>query len=283
MIRAIAWGLFLTAVISAVLLIDFLPSNQVILDAGDVASADILAPEDQTYTSEIRTKQAKDAQAASVKEIYDPPDPSIARQQEVRARQILDYISTVRIDSYATPEQKVRWIEAIPDLSLPAPVVSQTLELGEAQWQEVVEETVRVLIRAMQGEIAESQVADVRRRLPTFISIRYTDDQAEVVEAIAGGLVTANTFYNAARTEQSRQEARDNTAPVESTVRKGEVIVRAGSRVRPIDIEVLDAFGLRQQAVRWQSVVGNIVVAIVATILLEMIIFRLQPGQRKRS
>jgi putative nucleotidyltransferase with HDIG domain len=276
-IRAVIWGLLLTAVISAVLLIDFLPSNQVILDSGDVATADILAPADLTYMSAIRTKQATDAQAASVQDIYDPPDPSIARQQEVRARQILDYISTVRIDPYAKPEQKVSWIEAIPDLSLPSTVVSQTLELGEEQWQEVVEETVRVLIRAMQGEISENQVADVRRRLPTFISIRLTDDQADVVESIAGGLVTANTFYNAARTEQSRQEARDNTAPVETTVRQGEVIVRAGSRVRPIDIEVLDAFGLRQQAVRWESVVGNIVVAIVATILLEMVIFRLRP------
>lgn len=277
-IRAIVWGVFLTAVISAVLLIDFLPSNQVILDAGDVASVDILAPYDLTYMSTIRTKQATDAQAASVKDIYDPPDPSIARQQEVRARQILDYISTVRVDPYATPEQKVSWIEAIPDLALPSEVVSQTVELDEDQWQAVVEETVRVLIRAMQGEIADFQVADVRRRLPTFISIRLTDDQAAVVEAVAGGLVTANTFYDAARTEQARQEARDSTLPVEVTVRKGEIIVRAGSRVLPIDIEVLDAFGLRQQAIRWESVVSNIIVAIVATILLELIIFRLHPG-----
>jgi len=97
-LRAVVSGVFLAAAISAVLLIDFLPSNQVILEPNEVSSLTILAPYDLTYESEIRTEQARDAQAASVQEIFDPPDASVARQQEVRARQILDYMSSVRQD-----------------------------------------------------------------------------------------------------------------------------------------------------------------------------------------
>ena len=88
-VRAIVLGLFLAAAISAVLLIDFFDSNQVLLNAGDISPVDILAPRDLTYESEIRTRLAEEASAASVPDIYDPPDASVARQQETRARQIL--------------------------------------------------------------------------------------------------------------------------------------------------------------------------------------------------
>jgi putative nucleotidyltransferase with HDIG domain len=282
-IRAIVLGVLLAAVMSAVLLIPFFPSNQVILNAGDVSNADIQAPYDLTYESEIRTNQARDAQAASIPDIYDPPDASVARGQEVRARQILDYISTVREDPYATPEEKASWIGAIPDLELSPEVIDLALSLPEDDWQQVKDETVRVLVRAMQGDIRESQVATVRRRLPTLISLTMTDEQAEVVEAIAGGLVAANTFYNAARTEEARQQAREDTPPVKVTIQEGEAIVRAGSLVLPEDIEALDAYGLRQQAIRWQMVVGNVALAIVATLLLELLIFRLQPSLWSRG
>jgi putative nucleotidyltransferase with HDIG domain len=277
-VRAVILGVLLAAIVSAVLLIDFLPSNQVLLNAGDVSSVTILAPYDLTYESAIRTQDAQDAQAASVQDIYDPPDASVARQQEVRAQQILDYIGTIREDPYAGSVQKIEWLTSIPDLSISPAVASLMLVLNQEEWQEVKSETVRVLVRAMQGEIKESQVTDVRRRLPTFISLSMTDAQADVVDEIASDLVTANTFYNAARTQEARQQARENTEPVKVTIRKGEAIAREGGRVSGEAIEALDAFGLRVREVDWQLMVGVVVLAIVATVLLELLIFRLQPS-----
>jgi hypothetical protein len=276
-VRAVVLGLFLAAAISAVLLIDFLPSNQVILEANEVSPITILAPNDLTYQSEIRTAQAQDAQAASVQDIYDLPDASVARQQEVLARQILDYMSSVRQDSYASPEQQTSWIAAIPDLNLSPEVIETLLALDEEDWQEVKDETVRVLVRAMQGEIKDSRVPEVRRSLPTLISLSMTSDQATVVEAIASDLVTANTFYNAARTDEARQQAREATEPVMVTVRQGEAIVREGSRVSTQAIETLDAYGLRQREVQWTAVAGTIALAAIMTILLVLLIFRLHP------
>ncbi len=275
--RALTLSLLLAVVVSIVLLTDLLPSNRVTLNAGDVSPEDIRAPADLTYESPIRTRQAQDAQAALVQDLYDPPDPSIAREQEVRARQILDYIGSVRQDPYASAGQKARWLAAIPDLSLTPEVIGQVLALNEQEWQQVREETVRVLVRAMQGEIRDSQVATVRNRVPTFISHSLTEEQVAVVEAVAGRLVTANTFFNAARTEEARQQARESTPPVTVTIRRGEAIVRAGDVVRPVDIEALDAFGLRQQALRWQAVVGTVAFALLATALLGLFIWRLQP------
>jgi putative nucleotidyltransferase with HDIG domain len=277
-LRSVLFGLLLAATISAVLLVDFLPSNRVLLEAGEVSPVEILAPYDLTYESEIRTRQAQEAEAASIREFYDAPDASVARQQEIRARQILDYLSTVRADAYATLGQQIQWIAAIPDLELTTQSITQTLALDEEDWTEVRAETVRVLILAMRGEIRDGQVAALRLQLPTYIGHSMNDRQAEVVNAIAGGLVTANTFYNAARTEAARQAARESTEPVKVTIHEGEAIVRDGSVVQPIDIEALDAYGLRQQAVRWQSVASTIILAVIVTVLFELFIYRLQPG-----
>ena len=275
-VRAVVLGVFLAASISAILLIDFLPSNQVILEPNEVSSLTILAPFDLTYESEILTGQAREAQAASVPDIFDPPDASVARKQETRARQILDYMSTVRQDTYASPEQQADWIAAIPDLDLPTQVIETILELGEENWQKAKDEVVRVLVRAMQGEIKESQVPAIRRSLPTLISLSMTSEQALVVEAIASDLVTANTFYNAARTDEAKQLAREDTEPVTVTIRQGEAIVREGSRVSDLAIETLDAFGLRQREVQWPAVVGAIALALIMTVLLVLLVFRLR-------
>ncbi len=276
-VRLVVLGVFLAASISAILLIEFLPSNQVILEANEVSPVTILAPSDLTYESEIRTEQARDAEAASVQDIYDAPDASVARQQEIRARQILDYMSTVRMDQYASPEQQASWIAAIIDLDLSPEVIEILLTLDEEEWQAVKDETVRVLVRAMQGEIKESRLAEVRRSLPTLISLSMSSNQAAVVEAIASDLVTANTFYNAARTEEAKTQAREATEPVKVTIRQGEAIVREGGRVSTLAIETLDAYGLRQREIQWPAAVGAIAMAAITTILLVLLILRLRP------
>jgi putative nucleotidyltransferase with HDIG domain len=277
-LRAILLGVFMAAAISAVLLVDFLPSNRVLLDVGDVSRLEILAPYDLTYESEIRTRQAQEAQAASVQEIYDPPDAMVARQQELRAYQILDFISTVREDGYASAAQKEQWLAAIPDVTLSSTTIARCLSLDQEAWQEVREEAVRVLARVyVNAEIRESQVDRTRQRVPTLIDHTLNEDQSAIVNDIAGSLVTANTFYNAVRTEEARQQAREATEPVNVTIHQNEAIVRNGSVVRATEIEALDAYGLRQEAVRWQSVVSNIILALLATVLVELLIFRLEP------
>jgi len=190
----------------------------------------------------------------------------------MRARQITDFIGSVRQDPHASPQDKQGWIAAIPDLEMAPETISNILSLTEDDWQQVKEEILRVLSGAMQGEIREAQVIDVRRRLPTLMIYTLTEQEATIVQVIAGGLVKANTFFNAARTEEARQKAREATPPVTVTVRQGEAIVRVGDRVTLAKIEALDAFGLRQQEIRWPAVAGTIAFAAGVTVLTILLI-----------
>jgi hypothetical protein len=276
---AIVAGVAATVAVLAVGLLLFIlssPQNVVNLDEGDVSPLDISAPRTLTYESKI-VKEARERAAASIQDIYDPPDASVARQQEVRARQILDDMDTVRQDPYASPEEQASRIAAIPDLDLSPDVIEIILALDEGEWQELKDETVRVVVRAMQGEITESQVAHLRRALPTLISLAMSEDQASVVEAIAGDLVTANTFYNAARTEEARLQAQESFGPIAQTFRRGEIIVRNGDIVSDRDIEALDAYGLRQPQFPWQKVVGGVVLGVLLLVLV-LLLFRVRPS-----
>jgi len=277
---AIVAGVAATVAVLAVGLLVFIlfsPSNVVNIAQGDVSPLDIRAPYVLTYESKIGTEDARDRRAASVPDFYDPPDAAVARQQEVWARQILDSVSTVREDSHASPEEKATQIRTNPNSDHLSPVIiTQILSLSENDWKEVEEETVRVLGQAMQGEIKESDVDGVRQSLPALISSK-TSDQAAVVQAIAGDLVTANTFYNATRTEEVRLQARENTEPVWWTVREGEIIVRRGELVTAMDIEALDKYGLRQPQSPWQLVVGGVVLGALL-IALVLLMFRVRPS-----
>ena len=257
---------------------DLLPSTRVELNAGEVSPQDILAPADLTYESKLKTQEAQEDAASLVPEVYDPPDASVARQQEVRTRQILDFIGTVRQDSFATPEQKTSWIKAIEDMDLSADSIATILAISDSEWQEVRSDVIRVLTRAMQGEIRDDQIAEVQRQMPTLVAYTLPDEQADVVVAITSAMVKPNTFFNAAETDKAQQRARDATPAVTVTVRQGEALVRAGDRVLPTAIEAMDAFGLRQQAIRWQAVAGTVALAILVTVLLILMISRIQPS-----
>jgi hypothetical protein len=248
--------------------------DRVILDEGDVSDSDIRAPHEITYVSQILTEEARDRAEAAVRDIYDPPDARVARQQVAKIRQILDYIDSVRQDPYARPEQQRRWIEAIPDLDLPAAVIDRILTLPEEDWQEVRSETISVVDQAMREEIRESQLDQVRQRVSNLVDLELPEVQAEIVSELARDVIKPNSFYNAQKTEEARRQARESVPPVSRTIAKGEIILREGDIVTSLDVEVLNALGLRQAEIEWPGVVSTAIFALLMAIILELYVFR---------
>lgn len=276
-LRAILSGLLFVLVVSSILIFEFMPVGRIILDEGDVSDSDIRAPREITYASQTLTEEAKDRAAAAVKDTYDPPDARVARQQVTKARQILDYVDSVRQDSYARPEQQRQWIEAIPDLSLPTAIIDQILSLSEENWQAVQAETVSVVDEAMSEEIRESQLDQARRTVSTLVDLDLSEVQAGIVSELARDLIKPNSFYNAEKTEEAKQLARESVKPVSQTIAKGEIILREGDIVTSLDVEALSALGLRQAEIEWQGVVSTIIFVLLITIVLGLYLVRFRP------
>jgi putative nucleotidyltransferase with HDIG domain len=276
-LRAILAGLVFVLVVSSILIFEFLPVDRIILDEGDVSDSDIRAPHEITYVSQILTDEAEERAAAAVRDIYDPPDARVARQQLIKVRQILDYIDSVRQDSYATLEQKRQWIEAIPDLSLPVAVIDQMLSLSEGNWQAVRADIVSVVDQAMSEEIRESQLDQARQRVSTLVDLDLSEVQFGIVSELARDLIKPNSFYNAEKTDEAKQSAREGVIPVSQTIAEGEIILREGDIVTSLDVEALSALGLRQAEVEWQEVASTVVFVLLVTIVLGLYLARFQP------
>jgi putative nucleotidyltransferase with HDIG domain len=276
-LRAILAGLLFVLVVSSILLFEFLPVDRIILDEGDVSDSDIRAPHEITYVSQISTEEARERAAAAVRDIYDSPDARVARQQVTRVRQILDYMDSVRQDSYAGPEQQRQWIEAIPDLSLSTAVIDQILSLAEENWQAVQAETISVVDEAMREEIRESQLDQARGRVSTLVGLDLSEAQAGIVSKLAEDLIEPNSFYNAEKTDEAKQAARENVQPVSRTIVEGEIILREGDIVTSLDVEALSALGLRQAETEWQGVVSTVAFVLLIAVVLGLYLVRFRP------
>ncbi len=263
-----AFCVFVILAITTSLLVDWPISSNLQITEGQISPGDVSAPRPLTFNSELLTEQARQRAAANVAPIYDPPQTRIARQQLARAEEILAFIEVVRNDPNATEEQKIVWLTSIADVPLSEQVAAQILALDDVAWQDVTSETIRVLDRAMQREIREDTLQTTKRSVPGLISFTLDDDEAGVVTALVQGLLRPNTFLNDERTEEAREEASTKVEPVERSIAQGEIILRQGDRVDALDIEALDALGLRQTERTWRDYLSALLMAGLLTGML---------------
>jgi len=274
-VRLVLLGIVLAGISAVVMVFPLLPTEQVAIEAGEVAPRDILAPDHVSYESAILTAEQEERAAASVAPIYTEPDPALARQQFDRARQVLDYLGTVRADTLASPAQQRSLIGAVPELShLSTETLNNLLELSDDGWDRVEHETLRVIGVAMRLEIRENRLAEVIDELPDLVSLDLSDEEVAVTVDLVQSFIVPNSSYDPEATEAARQQARDGVGGVLRTFEADQIIVRAGEIVEPLDIEVMDQLGLRQPQTRWTDFAGAILLALLGTVLLFLYLAR---------
>lgn len=214
------------------------------LEIGDVVPQDIQAPNALSYTSTVLTEQARDEAEQRITPIYLPADPAIARQQIELMRSTLNYISTVRSDTYATIEQKVSDLAALEHIQFDQEDAERILLMNESRWLAVQQEALAVLEQVMRNTIREGQVREFQRGIPTLISFTLPQDQALTVASLVTPFVIPNSLYSAELTTAAQQEAREKVAPVTRTYISGETIVRRGQIITTTTYEALQEFGL---------------------------------------
>lgn len=267
-IRGVTWGVVFGILLGLLLIFELLPVGQLELQVGQVSPVDIRAPRQITFVSQTLTEKARAQAEQTVRDIYDPPDPKIGRQQTLRLRQILDFIASVRSDPHASREEKIRALASVTDLTLTEDLSDRILSFSDAEWSAVAEEAEGVLDRVMRETIRPSDVNEVKTRVSTLVRLTLTEAQTQVVVALVQNLVKANAFLNARETQNARLQAREKVEPVTLTVEQGQAIVRQGDIVEPLDMEILETLGLLRPHIKWQDVVGNALLAgLIATLM----------------
>ncbi len=261
------------------LIFAFQPSPETTaLVAGQVSPKTILAPERTTYASQISTQDARAKAESQVKDVFDPPNAELAREQVRLATRIFDHVDSVRHDSYSSSEQKLEWVRSIPTITLPTQTVSRTLMLEENTYYRIVSETLYVLDVTMRDEIRPNDIAAQQARVPSRVSLALNAEQADLVAQWARLFVVPNSFFNAQKTNDLRAQARERVGAVYRTIEKGEAVVREGEVVTPLAIEALETLGILRTRPVAADYVGPALLAILLTMLYVILLARLRPA-----
>lgn len=251
--------------------------GQLQLQARDVAPYDIVSPSEISYESSLFTEQARERAAQGIPDQYDFTEGRVRRQQVSRSREILEFVTIVRNDPYATPERQNDYLLAISDLNLTPEMALHIEQLSPEEWEDVLVEVPLALDRAMREEIRDTTLPLVKRRVPSLISADLSEEASVVTADLVRALLRPNSFYNEARTEELREQAR-NAVPVQTvSLARGETILRAGDVVRPEDVEALVQIGLLQREWDRWSLVRALAITILVLAVIIGAIYRLRP------
>ncbi|MEX1019054.1 MAG: HDIG domain-containing metalloprotein [Litorilinea sp.] len=250
--------------------------SQIQLGVGEVAPFDVVAPRQITYESQILTDQARERAAQAVPDQYDNPDARVRRQQIDRARAILDYISIVRLDPYASTELQTDYLMAVTDFTLTPEIVLQILTATDAEWNAVVTEVPLALDRVMRDEIRESGLVAARRRVPTLINPDMSERAGYITGEITRGLARANSAFNATRTEELRERASSEVPMIQVTMERNEAIIRAGDLATAETVEALQQIGLMQGDWNWWVLIRAVLFALALVTLAVGALYRLR-------
>ena len=281
-LRVVLLGSALATVTAVVMVLpllpdSLLPTGRLEIEEGFVAPQDIRAPRRATYESSILGTEAQQRAADIVEPIYTLPDPATARQQLDRARQVLDYLGSIRADSLASPAQQQGWILAAVEMSsLSLDTLDELLALSDASWDRVQREILDVVDQGMRRDIRDGRLEESLAGVPALVSLDLSDEETAATIALAQRFLVPNSFLDPAATAEAQARAREQVPPVLRTFEAGQIIVREGARVSALDIEALDQLGLRQPGVGWTDWAAAGLLAVMLTLLLGLYLSRFQ-------
>ncbi|MCC7163152.1 MAG: HDIG domain-containing protein [Anaerolineae bacterium] len=245
--------------------------------AGRASPVTILAPAQTTFASELDTAQARAQAARAIPDVYDPPDPNIAREQVRRAARIIDFLGTVRSDPYISPQSQVEWVQALPALQVSPDVVSRTLALDASGYRQVISETLYVIDATMREEIRDATLTSAKNRVPSRISLVLSASQSDLVKQWAVPFIVPNTKLNQAETDRARQTASGSVGEVFRTLREGEAVVRAGEVITPRTLEALAELGYLQPGNDSREYIAGFLFAVLVVSLGATYLARIAP------
>ena len=216
------------------------------------------------------TDRARKDAANAVEPIFLPTDPSIGRRQVEQLREVLYFITTVRLDPFANLEQKISDIQTLDALALPEEIIIRILQLSDSRWNAIEAESTIVLEQIMRNTLREPDIPTTQGNILSLIDFSFPQDQADIVMELVKPFIVPNSILSADLTETAIKEARQSVEPIVRSFVSGETLVRLGQIIGEIEWEALQRYGLIQSNNYWQDIFGAGILTLLITILISL-------------
>src|ERR1700690_4273927 len=243
LVRLLISSILLIVALTAVLASDIIPTK-LDVTAGQVATADIVAPRATTFTSATLTQQARDAASQAVAPQYDytpAKADAVAQAATVQLNTAIAPVDAAFSATFSDPARTALLKNAIPGLSDESQATLLAMEPD--RWPAVRDEARRLLDQLERTELRDSDLADTRANLAGLVLGGLQASERQLVAELVAPVLTPNSSYSDDLTIAARQQASAAVAPVTVSLSQGQTIVRKGDPIGPLGLEKIQAFG----------------------------------------
>jgi putative nucleotidyltransferase with HDIG domain len=272
--------LLITSIITFAILVlpGILKQSNQNLAVGQLATQDLLAPRSITFESRVQTEHLRKEVAQNVQPVYLPSDPTIAKAQLESLSSALFYLSTVRNDNYASPQEKQADINALQKLQLDEENIEVLLHLSDRDWHAVETEANRLLELVLRDNIQNNDLNRVRSNLPALVDYSLSSAQTDLVIDLVSQLVVPTALLSEEQTENAREKARQAVEPITRQIVAGQVLVRRAEIITDEDFEALTVLGLVSPTDQTEKLIRSAVLVTIIALLL-VLYYRQNEGQ----
>jgi len=269
------------AVPAALFVVPLWPTGSGLI-AGDRAPSDLVALRDAQFESEVLTERARDERAALVEPALQPIDPNVRTVQMASLDAMFVALRDVRGRTDLTSQaSRLAALEAMPEMgSLSTAGRTALLALSDDRF-DATAAAVRLGLSALLTHGVRKSDA-IPRLVDDYIDGLSSRPQAAgELSALREPLVAflaVNTEIDEVRTEQLRNDARNNVAPVIVRYTGGQVIATEGSPLTLENIEALRETGVIKSALNLEDMGAGALVAGAVALLFGVYVYRLQPA-----
>ena len=239
------------------------------LSAGSSVNRTIVAPRSTTYESAVLTEQLRLAAAEAVPDVR-VQDTEVRGAQLDELNRLLLEIDDTRVNfglSASARESQIRRVR-VPELTEDAAATFATVT--DLEWEAFAEEARTALGTTLadpQG-IDEENLEEAQLRAVGALSPLLSPAQRDALAELITPLVRPTLTIDDAATEQLRENARRQVAPVSRSFATGSIIVSDGDILSDADVEALAALDIWTGGVDIDSVIATIVVSILAGVAI---------------
>ncbi len=248
------------------------------LEVGQIASESIKAPRTIEFGSQIMTEERRQQARASVAPQYDytPEKANAVAEQQAKALEgtlaPVDDAFSADLTGAARTDRLRTLLHDLSDETR-----ATLLSLTPERWAKIHGEAARILDQIERTELRDSDLATQRTGLAGRFLGGLNAAERELAAEIVAPLLVPNSSFSETLTEEARDRAEQLVAPAREVIQQGEIIVDAGHKITPLDMEKVDAFGLNQSHLDLARLAGWLLLATLLVGLLLAWVWRFRP------
>lgn len=228
----------------------FFPGLSFSIRANISSPKDIISPRNDQIIDEEATNAAKERAAESVKVVHDM-DPSVLEHSLKRIDQLFNIVNeVVRDKSLLTETKKAEKIRveigrAALAFDLEAETIKDLAGSNTAQLEEIRQGVIEITRSLLVEGVTEESIKNIQSYIKTLVERKPTDEWTRgLISEVSKFTVIQNMTVNTEQTQRNRDYARDRISPIVRNISEGEIIVRAGEKITPEMMKVIEYMGI---------------------------------------